>query len=331
MGPSRGGAITLHQLRILAAVARARSFAGGAERLSLSQPAVSLQVKRLEALLGRRLFERSPGRSAVELTDTGRILFQACIGILDELDSALAEVEAAGGRKPKVVVLGSDLYFGGYVFPQLVERLQESLEAVTIHLEVDRTPRVLERLRDQHVDVAVLVGPSDESDLESVPWGTFHLVFVGPPGHRLAGETRAPFRKLARERLILPPPGVYSRARLDQLAAEKGIRLNVILEADSVEARINAVARGIGIALLPGPSIHEDIRRGHVALLHVEGMPIRAQWFVIHRRSDLRLQTRLLKERLLECAPRLGSALLVAGPELHEHVRENDSIEQGRK
>jgi DNA-binding transcriptional LysR family regulator len=304
---NRISSVTLHQLRVFAAVAHERSFAEAAHALCLSQPTVSEQIKLLETLLRARLFTRSRGRRPVELTRAGELLLYRYDAISETLEQAGREIELLSEVPNGVVTFGTGPAFGTHVLPRVHESFRRLYPSISVRIRIDvNNPALLESLRRRDLDLAVLVDPVDESGLEMEELARYDVPLIGLPGHRLASVARAPFSELASERLILPDESVAVRRAIDRLAAQTGTTLRVALEMNHIEARMQAVLDGLGIAPLNTYSVRATIETGQLATLRVQGFPLALHWHVVHAKGTLSPATEAFKSYLLRLRPILA-------------------------
>ena len=305
----RFNAVTLHQLRVLSAVATTRNFARAAEALSLSQPAVSAQIHHLEQALAVQLLDRAPGRRHAELTEAGRLLVNSAAEVFRTLDLAERQLSPLRGAERGMVAVGADLNFGGYVIPRLYADFRADFPAIEVRLVIDHRQRLLEALRQGQLDLAVVLAPIDDSKLLTEPLAACDWVLVGPSGHRLARVASAPFRELAAERLILSESTAPFRPIIRRMAAETETPLHVVLEVADIAARIHAVLSGIGVAPLGIHSVTAEVAMGRLRVLPVEGFPVSQQWLIASSPSPLSASAQLFKEHLLRWRDEPGSSV----------------------
>ncbi len=299
MPHDRLASVTLHQLRVFATVNSEQSFRRAADVLQLSQPTVSDQIKQLEQAVGARLFERSSGRRRVELTAAGRILLQTCDDIFQALERTARVFDSMHGLEGGTIAFGTDPHFGGYLLPRIYDDFRRTYPTITVHLEVDAGHRVADLLKQRRLDLAVLVGPIASAELTSEPLAALDQVVVGQPGHRLAQAGRVPLQALADEQLVLPDQFAVSRQVFERMVVEAGIRLRVSLEVNNLDARKKAVMGGLGIAVLSTYSVADELATGQLALLDVEGFPLRLPWFIVYPRGPLSPAARAFRDHLL--------------------------------
>ncbi len=281
--------LSLHQLRVFAAVARQRSFARAADALYLSQPTVSEQIKTLEHLVGVKLLNRHPGRGHVEMTEAGRVLLQSCDEVSQTLERAAAALQAFRGVEHGAIAFGAGQYYGGNVLPEVYDAFRRTHPAITFRIEVGRSHVVLENVLRRRLDLAVvvLVDSLPVGDLTAEPLGRYDVVLVGPPNHPLANRRLAPFSVLATEPLILPDRHSRTRRVLEQMAAQADTELQVAMEVNNVEAQAQGAAIGLGVTALNYAVVAPAIAAGRLSLLHVEGFPARFQYSLVYRRGQL--------------------------------------------
>jgi DNA-binding transcriptional LysR family regulator len=271
---------TLRQLQLLEAIMRLGSFTRAAEELFLTQPTVSMQIKKLADAVGSPLFQQV-GRK-VEPTDTGRAVYGACRDILDaltNLDIALADLKGLRRGRLRLGVVTT----AQYVAPELLGAFCERHPGIDVSLEVTNRDRLQERLA-AHDDDLYVVGQLNElrSQVEMVPFAPNPLVMVARSDHPLAGERGIPVARLEDEPFILREPGSGIRdATLKQLAAA-GVAPRVRLQLGSNEAIKHAIVGGLGISVLSLHSLVLESTAGTLAVLDVEGFPIQRRWYLAH-------------------------------------------------
>jgi LysR family transcriptional regulator, low CO2-responsive transcriptional regulator len=295
----RCSSITLRHLQVFSAVSQQRSFARAADGLSLSQPAVSAQIKELETILGVQLVVRSRGRRQIDLTPAGEVLLVSCAEISQTLERTEKALSAFRGLEQATVTFGASLYFGAYLLPGVHNAFRQHQPSVHVTHEIGDVPDLLDGLRRQRFDLVVVAGPVDEDSLVAEPLGSYDVVLVGRPGHRLQHGPPAPFAELRSEQLILPKPTFILRPIVDRLAEQAGITLQVAMEANHIEAKLHAVADGVGITPIGSHAAMPGVTTGQLAILQVENFPIRIDYVVVHKKGKLSPAAGLYRRHLL--------------------------------
>lgn len=273
---------TLQQLRLFEAVARHGSYTRAAEAIHRSQPAVSIQISRLEEGLGVPLFEQMGKK--IYLTAAGRELYATCQDIFTRLDTFEEKLEALRGEVAGPLKLAAvttakyflPYYLGAYLrtFPQVVPQLKAS----------NRT-RIIERLEGNEDDLYIMATLPDHLDIEVHPFLRDELVVFAHPQHPLAGKRRIPLSRIAEERLIAREAGSGIRTTLERLLQEHNVQVEPYMELGSGEAIKQAVMAGIGIGVLSNFSLNLELDTRRLVVLDVEGFPIRRNWYVVHRQG----------------------------------------------
>jgi DNA-binding transcriptional LysR family regulator len=249
----------LHQLEYFVAVAEEASFTRAAGRVHVAQPGVSAQVRRLESELGQQLLDRS-GRS-VRLTEVGSAVLPFARAALDAVTNARLAVDDLAGLVRGQVTVGM---VSGCALPVLAELLagfHDTHPGVAIALVEDNSDRLVERLRDGRLDLA-LIGWAEPTpaDIDSVVFVDEELVAAVAPGHPLAGAGAVTIRQLRDLPLVSLPRGTGVRAALDAACAAAGFTPRIVFEASALPMVVELAGRGLGLAVVPasipnGPGI----------------------------------------------------------------------------
>lgn len=271
--------VTLRQLRVFEAVARHRSFSRAAEELHLTQPAVSMQVKALEAQAGLPLFEQIGKR--IHLTEAGEALQRHSRTIGDELreaDEALDSMRGLQHGRLAIAVVST----AKYVAPPLLAQFLGAHPGVALRLAVDNREEVLRQLVDNEVDLAIIGRPPEDLEISAEAFAQHPHVIIAPPQHPLAGRRRLPLERIAKETFIVREPGSGTRGLLERLFTTHGLPLNVSMEMASNESIKQAVLAGMGVSLLSLHTVGLELETGRLVVLDVEGLPVVRKWHIAH-------------------------------------------------
>lgn len=257
--------ITLRQLAVFEAVARIGSIAGAAEEIGLSPSAASMSLKDLETHLGVRLFARSGRR--ILLTDRGRPMLEMARGILVQVADleALSLPEEVRGR----LRIGAAAPVGDYVLPGLCAAFMRRHPGVRIEMRILPSHEVLEGVRNMALDIGFVGAPVNSSYLEAEPWRRDALVVCAGPGHPLAGRGSVPLEQLAAESWVLEKTLSSERISFTVEALKYLNSLNIVFEAESIEAIKRIVASGAGLACLSRMTVEGELARGELVALDV--------------------------------------------------------------
>ena len=275
-------AVTLRQLRTFKTVADVSSFSLAAQRLKLSQPSVSYQVKELEETLGVPLLDRLGKR--VQLTEAGSLLYSYARRMLDTLDEATVALEEMRGIQRGSLRVGASTTVGIYLLPAALGAFKKLHPGLVISLEIGTRARVQEQVLNNELDLAVVGPASKDPDLAIIPFLSDELVVVAPAGHPLAARRRLSLRDLADQPFIMREASSGSRWSLEKEARKAGARLSVAMELGSNGAIKHAVESGLGLAVISRYAAALEFSSGRLVELDVRGFPIRRDWHIVHLR-----------------------------------------------
>lgn len=241
----------LHQLAYFVAVAQEQSFTKAAEKLLVSQPGVSAQIRRLERELGEDLLDRT-GR-AVRLTEAGAAVLPYARTALAAVDGARLTVAELTGLLRGHLAIGTVTSHNVDV-PGMLADFSRRHPQVEITLSEGNTDDLLQRLRAGHLDAAIIsVGQDAPAGTELQVIADQPIVAAVSHDHQLAGQDVISLGMLQGWPLISLPRGTGLRARLDEACAVAGFTARIAFEASAPEVLADLAAHGLGAAILPGP------------------------------------------------------------------------------
>jgi len=273
---------TLRQLEVFEAIARLGSFTRAAEELHLTQPTVSMQIKKLTDAVGLPLFEQVGKK--VYLTDAGRALQQFSREIFDQFtrfETLLADLKGLKQGRLRLGVITTAKYF----IPRLLGAFCRQYPGIDVAMKVSNRERILERLGNNEDDLYILGQAPDESDVIAEPFLPNPLIVLAPADHPLARQKNIPLQRLAEEPFLLREAGSGTRIALEQLFAKHGLKMKVRMELGSNEAIKQAVVGGLGISVLSRHTLTPDMPKDQLAVLDVQGFPIERHWYVTYPKS----------------------------------------------
>ncbi len=275
-------AVTLKQLRALAAVARHGSLSGAAQALRLTPPAVHSQIRGLESAFGVALLQRASDTAGSQLTVEGSIILDAAERIEIALNRAGQQVTAvAQGQMGRVTVgvVSTAKYFA----PRLIKTLKTLCPEIEVALRVGNRYKIIRDLELQAVDIAIMGRPPRAPQVEAVPVGPHPHSLLAAPDHPLAGVTALSAADLRNETFLSREEGSGTRILmtryLDRIGDGQIFNLVVM---DSNETIKQAVAAGLGIAFLSLHTVQDELQSGRLLTLAAPQLPIERHWFLVH-------------------------------------------------
>ncbi|GIK63292.1 MAG: LysR family transcriptional regulator [Chloroflexota bacterium] len=265
--------LDFHKLEIFQAVVETGSFSLAAERLFLTQAAVSQHIKELEASVGTELFVR--GRRGVTLTPSGQILADYARRILDLVTEAAVAVTDVANLKRGEIRLGATPGIGSYVLPGWMQSFRKAYPQLTLSLTTDVTQRIVELLQQDRLDLAFI-----EGELEEMDWlgyaalqGVQQYVVVGR-GHAWCALEAIPLEALYTQKFVMRSKDSQTRRWLESQLAKHGVVPEIAAEFDSPEALKQAVIAGMGITILPDYTLRLELQSKLLRALPLEGVSL---------------------------------------------------------
>lgn len=277
--------VSVHQLRLLAAVVERGGFSRAADALGLSQPAISHQLKALSTSVGLPLIEVVGRR--VRLTQAGELLHEHAKRILADFHAAGATLDQLRGLQRGSIRLAGDTTVGIYVLPDLLGAFRHEHPSIEVRLRVDNRQGVYNRLVAGEVDFVVSGRPWEGASIPLVvrPFLANELIAIASPRHKLAGRPRVTMRQLAAEPFIVREPGSGTRETAEEAMRSADLALQPVMELASNGAIKRAVAQNLGVSILSRYATALELQLGHLVELSVDGFPLHRQWHLIHLRD----------------------------------------------
>jgi DNA-binding transcriptional LysR family regulator len=260
------------QLAAFCAVVERKSFSEAAERLGVTQPAVSQQIRSLEERVGQQLLDRSGRR--VEPTEAGNRLYRSAQRLLALERQLLDEVagEAEGPLRGQLA-MGASTGPGGTVVPVLLCEFAEENPEVTIDLTISDTQTIVDQVARRELELGVVGATPRNRAVVYEPFFRDEVVLVCPPDHRFAGQSVA-LDELRGERLIVMQEGAGVRQVIEDELREAGVRLrdlDVRLELGLQESVKSAVEAGHGVTFISRTAVERELDAGTLAAARVRG------------------------------------------------------------
>ncbi len=253
----------LRQLTTFLQVAELGSLSRAADRLRIAQPALSRQIRLLEAELKVPLFTRH-GRGMVP-TSAGEALRARAAAILRQVEEARSELQQEAGAVRGRVVFGLTPTVGAVLATPLIERVLTAYPEVTLRVVQAFSGYLLDWLQGGEVDIAVVYGGPPVTGVRTSPLLVETMAFVTPPDGGVPAHTAVPFARAAAARLVLPGPQHGLRRLVEEEARRAGLTLDIAVEADDFGLLKELVQRRLGATVLPLAAVHADVAAGRLA------------------------------------------------------------------
>lgn len=269
-------ALTIENFRLVVfrAVAQHLSFSRAAEQLLLTQPAVTQQIKALEEQFGVPLFHRAGGR--ISLTPAGAALLPFAEQSKTLSEQALAAVAAVHGQPTGNLNLGASQTIAQYLLPTFIAGFLQQNPRIHVTARSGNTDHILAALVAGDIQLALLEGPEQRTDVHIEPFMQDHMVLVVPASHEWAGQ-KITLDDLRSQPLLTREFGSGSRRIVEQALASAGVKtkdLSIRMELDSTEGLLNAVEAGLGITFVSRWAVRNQLALGTLKLARVDGLKL---------------------------------------------------------
>lgn len=275
-----GYTVNRNHLALFHAVAAAGSVSAAAQRLRISQPAVSKQIGELEDSIGLLLFDRLP--RGMRLTEAGRTLagYAAKMAILEE-DAQRAMSEIRGLQRGRLTV-GASTTIGGYLLPQALIQFHRAFPGIDLNLEIANTKTIQAALVAGTLELGLTEGCIASEELETAVFFQDDLVAIARAGSPLLKKAGVTARELCRQPFILREKGSGTRDVIEAALARKGIAVEAAMSLGSTEAIKRAVIAGQGVAIVSRLTVSVELEAKLLGVVRVNDLKIRRP---LHRQT----------------------------------------------
>ena len=296
---------TLDQLKILHAIFSEGSFKKAAEKLYISQPAVSLQIQNLERQLNTPLFYRDKRKA--RLTETGQLLIKYCERILSLCDETCRALDELHTLQSGSLIIGASQTTGTYLRPRLIGIFKNKYPQISIELQVHSTRKISWGVANGNIDLAVVGGevPQElQKDLRITSYAEDELALILPLSHPFSTLEFIQKEDLYRIRFIALNTQSTIRNVIDNTLIQHGIDssyLKIEMELNSIEAIKNAVHSGLGAAFVSVSAITKELELGMLHWAKIEGLTMkRTLSILLNPKRYYSNATQIFKEEILE-------------------------------
>jgi len=296
---------TLDQLKILHAISNEGSFKKAAEKLYISQPAVSLQIQNLEKQLNKPIFYRDKRKA--RLTETGKLLIKYCDRILSLCEETCLALDELNTLQSGALIIGASQTTGTYLMPRLIGLFRHKYPQIEIELQVHSTRKIAWGIATGRIDLAVVGGevPRElKSNLELTPYAEDELALILPISHPFSSLKYIQKEDLYRLRFIALNTQSTIRNVIESTLTQNGIDssyFKIEMELNSIEAIKNAVHSGLGAAFVSVSAISKELELGILHWAKIEGITIkRTLSIVVNPKRYHSNATKIFKDEILD-------------------------------
>ncbi len=252
----------LKQLEYFYAVCQELHFTRAAEKVGISQPSLSQQIRLLEHEIGTPLFDRIGKKTA--LTESGKLLLKYTRKIFYEVEQAKTSIDELNGLQRGTILVGTLLTVEDYLITPTLLNFHQKYPGVKISVFGLRTGDIHKQLIENKLDLGIVFLPMKGDELESISLSTEEMAFAVPKGHPLENQEMLDVEVLKTTPSILLPQQYFIRKLIDEACKDLGFFPKPIFEITTMQSLINMVIKGIGVTILPKPYLeylnHPNIR-----------------------------------------------------------------------
>jgi DNA-binding transcriptional LysR family regulator len=271
--------VSFRQLQVFECVARLGNFTTASRELYITQPTVSMQMKKLEESLNTRLFEQVGRR--IYLTYEGRAFLKTCHEIfacVTQFDEQVTNrIESIGGALTFAGVTTTE-----YFVPVLLGVFKKLYPQVSFSLSILERENLFRRLQANLDDLYLIDQVPTNIEVETIPFIKNPLVIVASSDHRLVKHKHIPLEELKNESFLLREPTSGTRVALKRFLESQSTSLNISMELSSNEALKQAVASNMGLSVLSKYCVARECERGELVELNVKGFPMMERWYIVY-------------------------------------------------
>ena len=287
------------QLEMFVAVVEEGSVHKAAAKVSRTQPAISIALRKLEQEVGSRLFDRSQ-RYDYQLTAAGELLYSYAtrlVGLREEAVSALRELT---DLRRGTVRIGANESTSVYLLPRLTQTFHEEYPEIKIEVTCGHSEFLLAGLYERRLDLALLAHLPEEHGLETRLIMSDELVLIVSPRHRFSQAAQIQVQELASESIITEGAASSVHERVVQAFRQYQTPLNIHVESATIESIKKMVAKSVGVAFVPLMCVEEEIASRKLVAVPVEGLQYKRSLWAVRRRSDANSHAALAFMRIVD-------------------------------
>ena len=273
----------IEALKIYCDVVRFHSFSRGAKANDALQSSVSQAVQNIEENLGVRLIDRS--RRPWAVTEEGKVFYDGCREVVDRYAEVVAEVKNRRAAVDSVIRVAAIYSVNFADMGRYVERFNELHPDAKVEVEYAHPDRVCERVLSDEVNLGILSYPGERKGVSVIPWREEPMVLACRRDHRFAKLKRFDVKQLTDETLVGFDTNLVIWKKIDRFLKNHGVEVNVMLRFDNVEAIKRAVEADSGLALLPRPTLENEIELGTLAAVPLANSHFSRPVGIIHRKG----------------------------------------------
>lgn len=291
--------INLTQLALFRDIARELSFIKVAQQNHISQPAVSVHIKKLEHELGKKLLTRSPHN--IQLTPEGSIILADVKKILYLCDNLKINTNYQQETMEGNIRIAAIHSVGMYEIGDFLSTFMKSYPKIRIHLEFRRSDEIYSLLLTERIDIGVVAYPEKRTRIQSLPLGQDELVLIVDKSHPLWGKKSIKLEEINNQPFVAFEEGIPTREAIDKILQERGIAIDIRMTNDNIFTLKKIVTAGIGVSIVPTSAVDEEVLEGVLHRVKIRDINLYRPLSVLKlKKNRLSPPTEVFVEQLLK-------------------------------
>ena len=291
--------INLTQLKLFRDISREMSFVRVAQKNHISQPAVSVHIKKLEHELGKKLLTRTPHN--IQLTPEGLLILADVKKILllcDKLKISTNYRQEVLEGNIRIAAIHS---FGMYEIGDFLSSFMKLFPKIHIHLEFRRSDEIYSLLLKERIDLGVVAYPEMRTRVENIPLGQDELVLIVAENHHFRNKKSIKLEEINNEPFVAFDEGIPTREAIDQILNQKNITVDIRMTNDNIYTLKKVVAAGIGVSIVPASAVDEEVHNGLLSRVKIRDIDLTRPLSLIKlKKNTLSPPTEAFVEQLLQ-------------------------------
>lgn len=273
--------MNLNHLRLFFYVATYKSFTIAAEKLFLTQPGISKQIRDLENYYSCKLFERLGKK--IRLTNQGVILFNSTKSIFTILESTKQNIDDLNNAKTGNIRIMAGYTPGIHILPDSILEFRNSFPGITIRYDISTSEKIFKNLNDDNIDIGITAIPGDDRFI-SVPFLSDEMVLVTPKNYLINQKKKISVMELSKQEILTTKKGSATRTLIDDLNQQYNLELKII-EIGSPYAITKSIESGNGISIMSKFAVEKETIEDRISVFSFKGIKLQRSFYLNYRKD----------------------------------------------
>lgn len=290
--------MNLTQLKLFRDIARESSFVEAAKQNHISQPAVSVHIKKLEHALGKKLFTRTPHN--IQLTPEGIVILEDVKRILSLCDNLKVRTNYQQETMEGNIRIAAIHSVGMYEIGDFLSIFMKAYPKIHVHLEFRRSDEIYSQILTQRIDIGVVAFPEKRARIETIALGQDELVLIVDKHHKFSRKKSIKLEEISNEPFVAFEEGIPTREAIDNILAERNVPIDIRMTNDNIYTLKKVVAAGIGVSIVPIRTVDEEVNNGLLSRIKIRDIELYRPLSIVKlKHTELSPPSQVFVEQLL--------------------------------